>query len=127
MMNDNKTQFIIIDTWQQLIKVNLSHITICDLACVASAKGEGGGGQKIRKKEGRRGGTGEERREGSPCSHAIVFFITPTFHYPIKMKPNLFVYFCFRMNCLTSADVQDFLHVGRYTNVDDKRYEIERK
>ena len=79
MMNDNKTQFIIIDTWQQLIKVNISHITICDLACVASAKGEGGGGQKIRKKEGRRGGTGEERKEGSPCSHAIVFFITPTF------------------------------------------------
>ena len=39
-----------------------------DVACVASAKGkgEGEGGQKIRgKKEGRRGGTGEERMDGS--------------------------------------------------------------
>ena len=65
------------------IYLNSDILTCLFLACVASAKGkgEGGGDKKIRpgKKEGRRGGTGEERREGSTCSHAIVFFITPTF------------------------------------------------
>ena len=51
------------------------------VACVASAKGENQGGRGTKKYEEKRKrgdwglGTGEERREGSACSHAIVFFI----------------------------------------------------
>ena len=90
-------------------------------------KGRGGRGNKKYEEKSKRG-TGEEGREGSACSHAIVFFLLRLLsHYPIKMKLNWFVCFCFRVNSLTSAHVQDFRHIGRYINIDDKRLEIERK
>ena len=94
------------------------------LACVARAKGKGkGGGNKLRgKKEGRRRGTGEERREGSACSHAIVFFSAPTFPLSNQNEAEL-VCLLLLPGELSDicAHVQDFLHVGRYTNVNDKR------
>ena len=83
-------------------------------------KGRGGRGTKNRRRKGR-GGLG--RREGKGALAATLLFSSLRLlsHYPIKMKPNWFVYFCFRVNCLTSAHVQEFLHIVRYTNVDDKR------
>ena len=49
----------------------------CSLRSKRKGRGPGGkGDKKIRGKKEEGGlGTGEERREGSACSHAIVFFI----------------------------------------------------
>ena len=77
------------------------------LACVARAKGKGKGGGGATKYEGKRKGEdgGLGRREGKGALAATLLFSSVRLlsHYPIKMKRNWFVYFCFRVNCLTSA------------------------
>ena len=81
-------------------------------------KGRGGRGDK-KYEEKRKRGTGEERREGSACSHTIVFFITPAF--PLSNQNEAELVCLLLLPGELSAHVQDFLHVGRYTNVGDKR------
>ena len=101
--------------------VGTTRYFVRSLRCQRKGKGRrGGGGAKNTRKKGR-GGTWEERREGSACIHAIVFFITPAFPLSNQNEAELVCLLLLPVNCLTSAQVQDFLHVGRYTNVDDKR------